>query len=102
MPRIGGTLAFADVVPDERTITTTAPLTGGGDLSADRVLGIAVGTAAGTVAAGNDSRMNNARAWSLYSGTATTVGQVPTWNGSAFTPQTGGGVDAEAVRDIVG
>lgn len=55
----------ADTVPTSRTISTTAPLTGGGDLSANRVLGISAATAAtettdgdpGSVvyAAGNDT-----------------------------------------------
>jgi hypothetical protein len=43
-------------VPTTRKINTTAPLAGGGDLSADRTLSISVGQAAGTVAAGNDNR----------------------------------------------
>jgi hypothetical protein len=40
-------------VSPTRTISTTAPLTGGGDLSANRTLGVSVGTASGTVAAGD-------------------------------------------------
>jgi hypothetical protein len=40
-------------VPLTRTIATASPLTGGGDLSANRTLGVAVGTTAGTVAAGD-------------------------------------------------
>jgi hypothetical protein len=47
-------------VSPSRTIATTAPLTGGGDLSANRNIGIAVGTTAGTVAAGNDARFTPA------------------------------------------
>lgn len=47
-------------VSTSRTISTTAPLSGGGDLSADRTLSIAVGTTTGTVAAGDDSRIVNA------------------------------------------
>jgi hypothetical protein len=40
-------------VPFTREIATTAPLTGGGELSADLTLGVAVGTTPGTVAAGD-------------------------------------------------
>lgn len=36
---------LSSVVPTSRTISTTAPLTGGGDLSADRTLGITQATA---------------------------------------------------------
>lgn len=43
-------------VPTSRTISTTAPLTGGGDLTANRTLAITTGTAASTVAAGDDNR----------------------------------------------
>jgi hypothetical protein len=42
--------------PTTRQINTTPPLSGGGDLSADRTLAVTVGTAANTVAAGNDTR----------------------------------------------
>ena len=54
-----------------RNINTTAPLTGGGNLSADRTLGISVGTTAGTVAAGNDARLSDAR--TPTDGSVTTV-----------------------------
>ena len=46
-------------VPLTRTIATGAGLTGGGDLSANRTIGINFGVSAGTVAMGNDSRINN-------------------------------------------
>lgn len=48
-------------VPTTRTITTTAPLTGGGDLSANRTFAITTGTTSGTVAAGDDSRITGAQ-----------------------------------------
>lgn len=40
-------------VPTARTISTTAPLTGGGDLSANRTLAVTTGTTSGTVALGD-------------------------------------------------
>ena len=40
--------ALATKVPDTRTISTTAPLAGGGDLSANRTLSVATFTGAGT------------------------------------------------------
>lgn len=58
-----GTVAAGDdsritgATPTTRTISTTAPLTGGGDLSANRTLGVTTGTTTGTVAAGDDSRI---------------------------------------------
>ncbi|KAA9155555.1 hypothetical protein FPZ12_029610 [Amycolatopsis acidicola] len=44
-------------VPTSRTITPGTGLTGGGDLSANRTLAVSYGTAAGTAAQGNDSRI---------------------------------------------
>jgi len=70
------TTDLAAKVPTSRTISTTAPLTGGGDLSANRTLAISDATttakgavelatdgetAAGVVVQGNDSRLSNAR-----------------------------------------
>ena len=63
-------------VPTTRTISTTAPLTGGGDLSADRTLAVSAATttaqgvvelatdgeaSAGVVVQGNDSRLSDSR-----------------------------------------
>jgi hypothetical protein len=45
--------AVAGRVPTSRSVSTTAPLTGGGDLTANRTLGVTTGTTAGTVATGN-------------------------------------------------
>lgn len=47
-------------VPTSRALTAGTGLTGGGDLSADRSLAVAYGTAAGTAAQGNDSRITGA------------------------------------------
>ncbi|WP_433597935.1 hypothetical protein ACQPXH_19280 [Nocardia sp. CA-135953] len=101
---LGGTAAsptvpgLASKVPTSRTISTTAPLTGGGDLSADRTLAVsdsttsakgvvqlagilagtaaspafnaaAFGTSSSTACVGNDSRLSDAR-------TPTAAGQV--------------------------
>ncbi len=44
-------------VPMTRTVSTATGLTGGGDLSANRTLSPVYGTAANTVAQGNDSRI---------------------------------------------
>lgn len=53
-------LPAATGVPTSRTISTTAPLTGGGDLSANRTFAITTGTTTNTVAAGDDSRITGA------------------------------------------
>lgn len=55
-------LAAADVgaAPVGRQIIAGSGLSGGGDLSADRSLAVAFGTAAGTAAQGNDSRITSA------------------------------------------
>lgn len=44
-------------VPTTRTLTAGTGLTGGGDLSANRSFAVSYGTAAGTAAQGNDSRI---------------------------------------------
>lgn len=48
-------------VPTSRRINTNAPLTGGGDLSADRTLDVTFGSAADTICEGNDSRLSDVR-----------------------------------------
>lgn len=47
--------------PKTRLVTAGTGLTGGGDLSADRTLTVAYGTAAGTAAQGNDGRLSDQR-----------------------------------------
>lgn len=117
----------ASDVPDTRSISTTAPLLGGGDLSADRTLSLALGTGlvesggslspdfgtgSGKVAEGDDSRFTDARTPTAHASTHTdggsdeiavtlsqisqsgaTTGQVPKWDGSAWSPgdEAGGG-----------
>lgn len=85
MPRIGGLASLDNIVPTTRTITTSAPLTGGGDLSVDRTITVPVGTTSGTVASGADPRLTNSRPWSLFTGNPG-IGQVPVWNGATFVP----------------
>jgi len=54
-------------VPSTRTISTTAPLTGGGDLSANRTLGISAAT---TMAAGSMSAADKTKLDGITSGAA--------------------------------
>lgn len=56
-----GQTMFAGAVPSTRTINTTAPLTGGGDLSADRTLAISAATtsAAGSMSANDKAKLDN-------------------------------------------
>jgi hypothetical protein len=63
-------------VPTTRLVSAGTGLTGGGDLSADRTLAVAYGTAAGTAAQGNDSRITGAvqGARALTAGTGLTGG----------------------------
>jgi hypothetical protein len=53
----------ADVgaVPTSRTVSAGTGLTGGGDLSANRSLAVAYGTASGSACEGNDARLSDAR-----------------------------------------
>ncbi|USH45025.1 minor tail protein [Gordonia phage Camerico] len=53
--------ARAAAILSARSIVAGTGLTGGGALSADRTLAVAYGTAAGTAAQGNDSRLSNTR-----------------------------------------
>jgi hypothetical protein len=72
-------------VPTTRTVSTTAPLTGGGDLSVNRTLAITTGTTVNTVAAGDDSRI---------------VGAVQTTRTITTTAPLAGGGDLSANRTI--
>lgn len=60
------------------TISAGTGLTGGGDLSTNRTLNVDFGTAAGTVAEGDDARLSDAREW-----TAATVDQTEAETGTA-------------------
>ena len=60
-------------VDTSRTITAGTGLTGGGDLSANRTLTVAYGTAAGTAAQGNDSRLSDTRTPSALSVVTSTI-----------------------------
>lgn len=48
-------------VPSSRQVTAGTGLTGGGTLAADRTFAVSYGTSAGTAAAGNDTRLADAR-----------------------------------------
>ena len=52
---------LAAKVPTSRTVTAGTGLSGGGDLSANRTLAVSYGTAAGTAAEGNDTRLGDLR-----------------------------------------
>lgn len=52
---------IATRAPTTRQISAGTGLTGGGTLAADRTLAVSYGTAAGTAAVGNDSRLTDAR-----------------------------------------
>lgn len=54
-------LAAESGVPSSRLVSASTGLTGGGDLSADRLFACDFGTAAGKVCQGNDSRLSDAR-----------------------------------------
>lgn len=78
--------------PTTRLVSTTAPLTGGGDLSADRTLAITsfAGTAAGAVPVSVGGTVNFLRAdgsWSTPPGTGVPTGRLV----STTAPLTGGG-----------
>jgi hypothetical protein len=51
---------IVNAVPNSRTVSAGAGLTGGGDLTANRTISANVGTTTGTLAAGDDSRIVNA------------------------------------------
>lgn len=61
------TIASTAVLPTRQVISGTG-LTGGGDLSADRTLAVTYGTAAGTAAQGNDTRITGAAAKTAVEG----------------------------------
>lgn len=86
------TLAGLGGVPTTRTISTTAPLTGGGDLSANRTLAIspASGSAAGSMSSADFTKLAGiASGATANTGTVTSVAlSVPTGLSVAGTPIT--------------
>lgn len=74
-------------VPTTRQVATTAPITGGGDLSADRTIAIspASGAAAGSMSSADFAKIAAAFS-SAFTGTASTTDATVTTCGS-FTPQ---------------
>lgn len=89
-------------VPTTRLISTTAPLTGGGDLSADRTLAISPATtsAAGSMSAADKTKLDAILGTNTGDQTLTGLGGVPTSRTISTTaPLTGGG-DLSANRTL--
>lgn len=93
---------LAGKVPTTRTVSAGTGLSGGGDLSADRTLSVSYGTASGTAAEGNDSRLSDSRTPTAHKTSHATgggdalapsdIGAVPTSRSvSAGTGLSGGG-----------
>lgn len=81
--------AIADFVPDSRQILATNGLTGGGDLSADRTIEPVYGTAANTVAEGDDARIVGAIQSSIFNAKADILSATAD-NTPAILPASGG------------
>lgn len=84
-------------VPTTRQIASGAGLAGGGDLSADRTLSVVYGTAAGTAAQGNDSRLSDARTPLAHTHPATDISNSTATGRSVITA-----TDAAAARTAIG
>ncbi|URC17657.1 minor tail protein [Gordonia phage Tardus] len=57
----GNDSRIVNAVPNTRTVSAGTGLSGGGDLTANRTLAVQYGTAAGTAAQGNDTRLSDTR-----------------------------------------
>ncbi|HET7485831.1 MAG TPA: hypothetical protein VFJ64_10725 [Solirubrobacterales bacterium] len=89
----------SSAVPTTRTVGTTAPLTGGGDLSADRTLGISAATAlaAGSLAAADFAKLATVGAGNAICGVGyTQVVDLTTTGTYSIIPATPGRVRAIA------
>jgi hypothetical protein len=87
------TTDLASKVPTTRSISAGTGLTGGGDLSADRTLGVSFGALAGTAAQGNDSRITGA----IQSSTATTKGDILAATAASTIARLGVGGDGQVL-----
>jgi hypothetical protein len=96
---LGGTAAsptvpgLASKAPTTRLITAGTGLSGGGDLSVDRTLAVVYGTASGTAAQGNDSRITGA----VQASTATTKGDLLVATAAAAIGRLGVGSDGQVL-----
>ncbi len=64
-------------VPASREIAAGAGLSGGGDLTEDREIGVVFGATAGTVTAGNDARLTDARTPTSHAASHAAAGSDP-------------------------
>lgn len=71
------TPAAIGATPTSRQVISGTGLTGGGALTADRTLVVAYGTAAGTAAQGNDTRLSDARTPTVHASTHASGGSDP-------------------------
>jgi hypothetical protein len=96
---LGGTAAsptvpaLANKAPTSRLISAGTGLSGGGDLSADRTLAVVYGTASGTAAQGNDSRITGA----VQASTATAKGDLLVATSAAAISRLGVGTDGQVL-----
>lgn len=87
------TTDLAGKVPTTRTVSAGTGLTGGGDLSADRSFAVSYGTASGTAAQGNDSRITGA----IQSSTATAKGDLLAATAASTIARLGVGSDTQVL-----
>lgn len=90
------TVASTAVLPTRQVVAGTG-LTGGGDLSADRTLAVAYGSAAGTAAQGNDPRLSDARPPTAHTHPASAISDSTTAGRALLTA-----ADAAAQRTALG
>lgn len=82
------------VPPSTRAVTAGAGLTGGGDLSADRSFAVTYGTASGTAAQGNDTRITGA----VQASTGTAKGDLLAFTASGTVVRLAVGSNGDVLR----